>query len=197
MATSAVDICNSALNMIGASNIISLDEDSKAGRICKQRYTNVRDAVFRSHVWNCLVNRVQLTADVSAPTFEFQYQYTLPTDPYCLRVIKLEFLDTVYRIEGRKLLTNESQLKLIYVGRDENVSNYDQLLSESIAAGMASDLAYPLVGSNTLAQQMFDMYQRKLSEARFVDATEGTPAQTENLQNAGQVQADYFLLSRF
>ena len=93
MATSAVDICNSALNMIGASNIISLDEDSKAGRICKQRYTNVRDAVFRSHVWNCLVNRVQLTADVSAPTFEFQYQYTLPTDPYCLRVIKLEFLD--------------------------------------------------------------------------------------------------------
>ena len=197
MATSAVDICNSALNMIGASNIISLDEDSKAGRICKQRYTNVRDAVFRSHVWNCLVNRVQLTADVSAPTSEFQYQYTLPTDPYCLRVIKLEFLDTVYRIEGRKLLTNESQLKLIYVGRDENVSNYDQLLSESIAAGMASDLAYPLVGSNTLAQQMFDMYQRKLSEARFVDATEGTPAQTENLQNAGQVQADYFLLSRF
>tara|TARA_B100000085_G_scaffold40170_2_gene33348 strand:+ start:1984 stop:2577 length:594 start_codon:yes stop_codon:yes gene_type:complete len=197
MATSAVDICNSALNMIGASNIISLDEDSKAGRICKQRYINVRDAVFRSHVWNCLVNRVQLTADVSAPTFEFQYQYTLPTDPYCLRVIKLEFLDTVYRIEGRKLLTNESQLKLIYVGRDENVSNYDQLLSESIAAGMASDLAYPLVGSNTLAQQMFDMYQRKLSEARFVDATEGTPAQTENLQNAGQVQADYFLLSRF
>ena len=121
----------------------------------------------------------------------------MPTDPYCLRVIKLEFLDTVYRIEGRKLLTNESQLKLIYVGRDENVSNYDQLLSESIAAGMASDLAYPLVGSNTLAQQMFDMYQRKLSEARFVDATEGTPAQTENLQNAGQVQADYFLLSRF
>ena len=197
MATSAVDICNSALNMIGASNIISLDEDSKAGRICKQRYINVRDAVFRSHVWNCLVNRVQLTADVSAPTFEFQYQYTLPTDPYCLRVIKLEFLDTVYRIEGRKLLTNESQLKLIYVGRDENVSNYDELLSESIAAGMASDLAYPLVGSNTLAQQMFDMYQRKLSEARFVDATEGTPAQTENLQNAGQVQADYFLLSRF
>lgn len=197
MATSAVDICNSALNMIGASNIISLDEDSKAGRICKQRYINVRDAVFRSHVWNCLVNRVQLTADVSAPTFEFQYQYTLPTDPYCLRVIKLEFLDTVYRIEGRKLLTNESQLKLIYVGRDENVSNYDQLLSESIAAGMASDLAYPLVGSNTLAQQMFDMYQRKLSEARFVDATEGTPAQTENLQNAGQVQADYFLQSRF
>ena len=74
MATSSVDICNSALNIIGASNIISLDEDSKAGRICKQRYPNVRDSVFRSHPWNCLVNRVQLTADTTNPTFEFQYQ---------------------------------------------------------------------------------------------------------------------------
>ena len=36
---SIVDICNSALNQIGASNIISLTEDSKAARICNQRFT--------------------------------------------------------------------------------------------------------------------------------------------------------------
>ena len=40
---SAVDICNSALNMIGASTILALSEDSKAGRICNQRYEFVRD----------------------------------------------------------------------------------------------------------------------------------------------------------
>lgn len=197
MATSAVDICNSALNMIGASNIISLDEDSKAGRICKQRYENVRDGVFRSHPWNCLVSRVQLSADTATPSFEFKYQYTLPADPYCLRVLRLEYLDTVYRVEGRKLLTNESTLKIQYVGRNENVSTYDTLLSEALAAAMASDLAYPLVGSSSLSGQMYDMYQRKLSEARFVDSTEGTPAQTENQNQAGQIQADYFINSRF
>lgn len=197
MATSAVDICNSALNMIGASNIISLDEDSKAGRICKQRYPNVRDGVFRSHPWNCLVNRVQISADVSAPAFEFLYQYTLPADPYCLRVLRLERLDIVYRVEGRKLLTNESTLFIQYIGKNENVSTYDTLLSESLAAAMASDLAYPLVGSASLTNQMNDIYQRKLSEARFVDSTEGTPAQTENQNQAGQIQADYFINSRF
>ena len=46
---SVVDICNSALNQIGASNIISLTEDSKAARLCNQRYTFVRDSVFRAH----------------------------------------------------------------------------------------------------------------------------------------------------
>ena len=45
---SIVDICNSALNQIGASNIISLTEDSKAARICNQRFEFVRDSVFRA-----------------------------------------------------------------------------------------------------------------------------------------------------
>ena len=49
---SVVDICNSALNQIGASNIISLTEDSKAARICNQRYDFIRDYVFLAHPWN-------------------------------------------------------------------------------------------------------------------------------------------------
>ena len=47
--TSNVDICNSALNMVGASIITSLTEDSKAARVCNQRFTFVRDAVMRAH----------------------------------------------------------------------------------------------------------------------------------------------------
>ena len=35
---SEVDIINSALNMLGASNIISRGEDSKSARITNQRY---------------------------------------------------------------------------------------------------------------------------------------------------------------
>ena len=87
---SVVDICNSALNMIGASNILALTEDSKAARICNQRYTFVRDSVFRSHPWNCLIRRVSLTPDSETPEFDFSHQYTLPTDPFCLRVLRLE-----------------------------------------------------------------------------------------------------------
>jgi hypothetical protein len=50
---SVVDICNSALNQIGASNIISLTEDSKAARICNQRTHGI--ALFTAL-------RLQLTA---------------------------------------------------------------------------------------------------------------------------------------
>ena len=78
---SEVDIINSAMNMIGASNIISRGEDSKAARVTNQRFDYVRDAVQRSHPWNCTVTRRSLAPDSETPAFDWSYQFTLPTDP--------------------------------------------------------------------------------------------------------------------
>jgi len=194
---SVVDICNSALNQIGASNIISLTEDSKAARICNQRYEFIRDSVFRAHPWNALITRRTLSPDATAPTFEFDNAFTLPTDPYCLRVISLDFHDIIHRVEGRKILCNEDTLNLVYVGRVEDVNQYDMLLIESIAAALAADLAYPLAGSTSLAQEMRAVYQEKLKEARFVDATEGTPASITSVTDSGGIEADTFIRARF
>ena len=194
---SVVDICNSALNQIGASNIISLTEDSKAARLCNQRYTFVRDSVFRSHPWNCLTTRATLAPDTATPAFEFSKQFTLPTDPFCLRVLQLSNTDILYKIEGRKLLCNESSIEMLYVGRVEDGNQYDMLLIEALAAAMAADLAYPLVGSSALGANMYQLYQNKLTEARFVDATEDNDINTSVLSDSRTVAADTFINARF
>lgn len=194
---SIVDICNSALNQIGASNIISLTEDSKAARLCNQRYTFVRDSVFRSHPWNCLTTRATLAPDTATPAFEFSKQFTLPTNPFCLRVLQLSNTDILYKIEGRKLLCNESSIEMIYVGRVEDGNQYDMLLIEALAAAMAADLAYPLVGSSALGANMYQLYQNKLTEARFVDATEDNDINTSVLSDSRTVAADTFINARF
>jgi len=194
---SVVDICNSALNQIGASNIISLTEDSKAARICNQRYNFVRDSVFRSHPWNCLTTRIAITPDTAAPAFEFTKQFTLPTDPFCLRVLALSDTDILYKIEGRKLLCNESTIEMIYIGRVEDGNQYDLLLIEALAAAMAADLAYPLVGSSSLGANMYQLYQNKLTEARFVDATEDNDINTSVISDSRTVAADTFINARY
>jgi len=194
---SEVEICNSALNLIGASNILNLTEDSKAARICNQRYAFIRDAVFRSHPWNSLITRVSLTADTTTPAFDYSYQFTLPTDPYCLRVLRLQDNDTVHTIEGRKILCNESTIKLIYVARILDVNLYDQLLMETIAARLAADISYALVNSTNLTQQLERQYDSKIREARFVDATEGTPDNITNLTDKTYQEGDLFIASRF
>ena len=194
---SVVDICNNALVDLGASSIVSLTEDSKAARLCNQRYDSIRDTVFRFHPWNCLINRASLAADTVAPAFEYTYQYTLPTDPYCLRVLTLETADFLFKVEGRKILTNESTVNLIYVARIIDTNQYDFSLMETISAALAASLAYPLIGSISLATQMKASYEKKLIEARFVDATEGSPGNIiTDTQNAGVATAT-FINSRF
>jgi hypothetical protein len=191
---SNVDICNSALNMIGGSNIISLTEDSRAARVCNQRYEFVRDAVFRAHPWNCLITRTTLAADSDTPAFEFDYQHTLPAD--CLRVLRPQDPDTVFKVEGRKIISSTTPFPMIYTSRVTDPNQYDLLLIESIAARLAADISYALVNSASLSQMLMATYESKLSEARFVDATEGTPDNAVNIDRASYSESDIFIASR-
>ena len=192
---SEVDIANSALNMIGASNITSLTEDSVAARIMNQRYEFVRDAVFRSHPWNCLVRRASLAQNSTAPTWGYTFAYNLPTDPFCLRVLRLEKLDLDYKVEGRTIVSNEQTMKIKYVARVTDPNEYDTLLSETISARLAADTCYSITNSNSLVASMYSLYEAKLKEARFVDATEGMPG-VEGA-DLGVLQADTFINSRY
>jgi len=193
---SEVDIINSALNMVGASNIIARSEDSKSARVTNQRFDYVRDAVCRSHPWNCLVRRVVIAKDSDAPAFGFTNQFSLPTDPYCLRVLRLDYLDVDFQVEGRKIHCDEDTLNLVYVGRVTDPNEWDQLLIETIATRLAADTAFALVQSTSLVGTLFGMYESKLSEARFVDATEGTPGAIQNVTVSGSLQSDVLVNAR-
>jgi len=68
-------------------------------------------------------------------------------------------------------------MKVKYIARVLDANEYDSLLIETIAARLASEIAYPLVNSTSLQAQLFNIYEHKISTAQFVDATEGTPAE--------------------
>ena len=181
---SVVDICNSALNLLGASTISALTDDTKNARLCNQRYEPIRNRIFRSHPWNCLVKRVQLAKDSDAPVVEYSNQYTLPSD--CLRVLKIHNgvtdsikSDMEYRIEGRKIKTNEGTIFLIYVAENTDPNIYDMNLQEAISHQLAADIAYAVTNNATLANQYMQRADERLKEARFIDATENSVSQIE------------------
>lgn len=200
--TSTVDIANYALNSLGASNISSFSENSKPARIINQRFDSVRDSVFRSHPWNSLIRRAELPKETESPAFGYLNQFTLPTNPYCLRV--LEFTNgsisypqdnmfnnaggPVFVIEGRKLLSDEGTVKIKYVARVTDPQEYDANLIDVLAAAVAFEISYAITGSNSVKQLMAAEYADKLKQATFVDGTEGAPQRLE---------ASEFIESRF
>ena len=187
---SVVDICNEAMDLLGAATIISLTQDSKEARLCNRRFDTVRDSVLRTHLWNVGLTRKEIAPDATAPDFGFTYQYTLPTDPYCLRVVSFwnSVVDNevaaydsnvMYKIEGRKILSNEGTCKITYIARVEDTELYDSLLSSVIAYRLAADTAYGITGSMSVAQNMQALYEARLREAKGVDAMEGYPEQPQ------------------
>lgn len=194
--SSEVEIINSSLNMLGATNIISRGEDSKSARVSNQRFDAVRDAVFRAHPWNCLMTRINLAADSDTPAFDWSYQFTLPSDPFCLRVMRLDKLDIDFLVEGRKILCDEESINLLYLARVTDPNQWDSLLIETIAARLAADISFSVVQSTSLTANLFAMYENKLSEARFTDATEGTPGAMTGVTASGALQSDILVNSR-
>jgi hypothetical protein len=174
---SIVGICNSALIKAGAEPILSLTENSKAARLCNEQYEKLRDEVLRAHPWNFAIHRVCLARLSVSPSFEFAYQYQLPSD--CLRVLRMAFAGSTFKIEGRSLLTDEPTAKILYIRRELDPQRFDSQFREALAYRIAADLAFPLAASTTLSQALWRLYEQQLATARSMDGQEGTP---DNLQ---------------
>lgn len=179
MATTKVEICNSALIKVGAESISSLTSGSREADIMNTLYDQIRREMLRSHPWNFAIARTQLGASSGTPEFEFTKMFVIPSD--VLRVLKIDSKGEPYKIEydpvnqNRVILTNASTLEIQYIRDVEDVTQFDANFTEAFACRLAAESAYAFTNSNNLAAQMFTLYQQALANARSFDAQEGTP----------------------
>ena len=138
--------------------------------------------------------RIELAQDTTAPAWGFKYAYTLPAD--CLRLLRILDYDSNYKVEGRKILSNTETMKILYVSRVTDPNEYDELLRETLSSSLAADIAFAVTSNNTTATNMYNLFQDKLKDARFVDSTEGQNVE-QDLGMADVIDAGTFINSRF
>jgi hypothetical protein len=175
MPISSVAICNMALAMVGGQRIQSIEfPTSVEGTMCGILYEPTVDEVLRSHEWACAIHRQELAPLADPPiTSDFQYAYQLPQDPYCLRALNIpDAPDAVYMVEGRTLLCNLSQVKLRYIKRVSDPTQFDSLLVKAIALRLAADLAIAVSDSQISRSQAMQLYELQLRRAIAVNALE-------------------------
>lgn len=188
MSISTISICNEALALIGARLITDLDDTQKEeARFCKTLFPGVRDQVLRMFPWRCAIHRQSVPAESTAPLWGFAYQYPLPTDPYCLRVLKLhdpadpEGDGYDFQVTGRRVETDaESPIMVEYIKRITDSSQIDSLLAEAISAMLAAKLAYKLSANNTTRETMMVLFNQALAVGRSMsEAEQNTSGQDE------------------
>lgn len=177
-------VINLAIDLIDDKPITALVGDTantKVGRFMLRNFPHVRDLVLQRFPWTFAKTRVQVTADVSAPSFGWDYQYTLPSD--CLRVLPLRTDgdwngDPIpYEVEGRKLLTDdEGPIDLIYIKRVGDGSLFEPLFVEVVAATLAVRAAMNITGKGSYLGKAKEALQTAEAQAFLTDTlTSGTP----------------------
>lgn len=185
---SVVEIGSNALRLLGAEPITDLSDESERARLVAALWPQARDATLRAHGWKFARKRAQLAKLEDGPLWEYANAFALPTDPWCLRVLKtdLDDLDIAWVVEERTVVTDASAVKILYTARIEDPGSYDATFESAVTARLAADLAYPVAASVALAEKMFGLYSLKLVEARFLDSTEASPTgvRSDDIVNA-------------
>lgn len=170
---SEVDICNLALQRLGAKTITALTDDSTAARECNRVYAHARDSELRAHPWSFARKRAELAASATAPAFGYANQYPLPSD--FLRLLPTT-LQLDFQIESGHIMTDDAApLQVIYIYQVTNPNDFDQLFVDLLVARIARDLAEKITQSNTKISTAQSLYEEMKKEARRINAFERPP----------------------
>jgi hypothetical protein len=167
---SVVDICNRALSILGQESISSLSENTPIALACRTHWPPIRKSVLGSHTWNGVTKRAVLSRLLERPAFGFKYYYQLPSD--CLWAARTED-EAFFQVEGRKLLTDSESVKLLYVADTEDSTIFAPKLVDALVYHLASELAYTMTKSTSLAQGLISQAESKTLDAKAADSFEG------------------------
>lgn len=182
MAISDTKICNMALAKIGSARISDYTdstEDNVQAVQCRLHYEQTRDALLRSHYWRFARTRVQLSANVTTPAFEWDYAYDLPSDFLRLWIKPFEDNNSglhntrySFSMEGRQLLTDEDAVYLRYIKRVTDPTVFDPLFVEVFILKLALKMVMPLSQDRDLYASIYAELRDMMPRVRAMDKRE-------------------------
>ncbi len=174
---SVTDICNRALQKVGAARITAISDATPSARACNAMYDSLRQRLYAEYPWKFAIKRTQVTADGTAPAFGKAASFTLPADFIALVPPDQDFnYDAIdWLIEGDKLLADTTdELNLRYIGDITTVSSMHPLFREALSCLMAQELAEVLTQSNSKKAYSSDDFKDVIMRARQSNAFLGT-----------------------
>ena len=175
---SNIQICNVALNRLGADIIRSFTEDNKAARACSIAYEDCRDELLAQANWTFARRTVKLAqvADVEHPHYNYVYQ--LPDDcitPYYIAYGHIRYgrISNNWEVEGDKLLTNFSEVYLTYVRDVVETKFFTKPFEKALAACIAADIAYTMTQDKTVAANLNEEAKEVTARSIERDASVG------------------------
>jgi hypothetical protein len=168
-------VANMGAAILDEPDMASLDDTTAFARLCARQFGFARDQLLRAHPWSFNKAMAALAADAAAPTFRWDYAYTLPTD--CLRLYTIREYNngakTPYELYGRKIYTDEAApLNIIYGQRITNAALFDPLFAQALGARLAILGAQRITGKTNYIDKAREEFAAAMQTAVHVNALE-------------------------
>ena len=182
-------IANLALSHIAAVPITELNETSKQALSVARMFWPTTDECLADHDWNFARVYSPPLAEVVVDNFEWDHAFQLPSEPYCLvvRGTDGDIDKEPWVVAGRYIFTDASTIQIRYTARVLDPGQWSPHFVTALSYLLASKLAYPITKSQSVADQMFKVYESRLSRARSNNGLEG-PARTVRSSSLTEVR---------
>jgi len=180
---SSIQICNKALQRIGAARITSLEDNTASSKACLAIFDTTVEEVLSMADWSCARRSAELAQTNNTPTYGYDYEYQLPTDPKCLRVISTDMTPNGaedYVIQGDKLLCNETSVSITYTALLTAAGDFGPFFSKALAAKLAVELCYAFTATQAKVDAMQQQADKDFMEAIAADSIQGSPISMRN-----------------
>jgi len=171
MPSSWEKVCNLAMARLGEPFITNLSDNTKEAKACKNTYEMVVDEVLERHNWSFANEIVSIAPLSTTPVAKWEYEYLMPSSPYCLRVIKVQDSDEndiEYAISGRKIMCNqEDEIILHYTSRITDPTHLPPTLAMAIALRLAHWIEAKFGDSITRRKSIGDEYDAVILQAKI------------------------------
>jgi len=161
MAITKTTIVNKALTKVGASPVVSIEDDTEQARVVSRVYELALRSILSECKWNFATRRKLLSA--SAQEFEWyenseKYVYSKPAD--CVRIISANDKYAVWREEGDYILSDTASLGIRYVTYLDDPAKYSHAFIDAFVDKLCADISYSIVNSASLGDTFFEKYEK-------------------------------------
>lgn len=175
-ASSALEINNRGLILVGASTISAFTEDSEEGRVSTAMYEDTMQTLLVSARWRFATKQVALNQSGSDPLARYEHKYQLPADYLMLHAITVNDLILEYNVYGDEVYadsTSTDSLIADYTFRqsESNFPSYFILLAEY---KLATIFATALARDENLAALFENQTNTLMQQAKTLDAQQQT-----------------------
>jgi hypothetical protein len=162
-----INVCSKALQLIGADEITSFDDETREARLCAKWYPTLKRSTLQKHYWRFSIRQEQLSKLSSTPLYGYAFAYQIPTD--FLRFVGKQNPSINHQIFENKLYTDADPL-YISMQYEVNAQYFPAYFEYLLALETAKVLAFGLLEDDSKTTNLESLIRAQLIQARAIDS---------------------------